>query len=420
MNRKVLSTFIGLRYGSIRSSELHTSFISRLSIIGLTLGVAILIMVLSVINGFDRELREKILALLPHMTVSTVQDYPLMSQSEWQPVMDELLQVPGISGVAPQVSLQGMVLGNNKSKGVAVSGINPEFEQSVSILDRYISGGSLDQLQAGEFKILIGSTLAKELNAQIGDKIMLVSSQMSSPLMGFTPRRKNFTVAGIFTIGSQLDSSLVYLNIEDAQRLYRLRNNNIHGLRIQLDDLFAVSQTGTKIRPLLPDPSRISYWTREYGYIYDNIKLSKTLVGLLLLLLVAVAAFNVVVSLVMIVRDKQGDIAILRTMGCSEKQIRNIFFVQGGVIGFMGTGAGLILGIVCALTVSDAFVWLQNMLGMELLSADVYAVNYLPSQLLFRDCLGVALVSFLLCLLATIYPAMAAARVKPAEALRHE
>lgn len=419
MSRKMLSTFIGFRYGAIRSSELTTSFISRLSVIGLTLGVAILITVLSVMNGFDRELREKILALLPHMTISTMEGYALMSQEEWQPVIDQLVEVPEITGVAPQVSLQGMVLGNGKTKGVVVSGIEPQLEQSVSILDRYVEDGALNQLQPKEFNILIGSALAQELSVEVGDKIILVSTVSPVSFLGASIRRRGFTVAGIFTIGSELDSSLVYINIKDAQSLYLL-GNGIHGLRIQLDDLFAVDQTGNQIRSLLPETSRTNNWIREYGYIYENIQLSKTLVGMLLLLLVAVAAFNVVASLVMIVRDKHGDIAILRTMGCSEKQVRRIFFVQGSLIGLMGTGAGLILGILCSLGVSDAVAWLQNMLGMNLLSADIYPVNYLPSQLSFQDCLGVVIVSFLLCLLATIYPAMSAARVKPAEALRHE
>ncbi len=411
--------FIGRRYASIASENLLVGFISRLSVLGLSLSVAVLIIVFSVMNGFDRELKERILALVPHVTMTTMRNEALMSQEQWQVIQESIDANSQVAGSAPLIQLQGMLLANGQSRGIILNGVDPIAEAKVSILQDFMNEGTLSSLQTGGFSILIGSGIAEHLNVGIGDELTLVSSYLNITPLGEFPRQRLFTVSGIFTIGSQLDSNLALVHMNDAQLLYRL-GDNIHGLRIQLLDLFASSTLVRDLQNRIAGDYAFSNWTLDYGNIYSNIQLSKSMVGLLLFLLIAVAAFNVVVSLFMVVRDKQGDIAILRTMGTSLSSIRNIFLVQGFIIALVGTFLGLILGVLGSLYVSDFFGWLEALLGLELLSADVYPINYLPSQLLASDLMLVCVISILLSLLATIYPAYSAAKVDPAQALRYE
>lgn len=414
-----LSVYIGKRYASVRSRTLLIGFISILSITGLSVGVAILITVLSVMNGFDRELQNRVLAMVPHITISSGRSDFLQDREAWSEIQARVQAVDGVSGTAPFLQVQGMLLANGKSKGIILNGVDPVQESKVSIIEDFIVRGSYDDLRSREYNLLIGETLAQTLQVDVGDTVTLVSTYVPITPLGEYTRQKNFTVAGIFRVGSQLDSGLAVAHMEDVQRVYRL-GNNIHGLRVQLDDLFQVDEVTRRIRSEVTDDFLISNWTWDYGNIYENIRVSKSLVGLLLSLLVAVAAFNVVVSLVMVVRDKQGDIAILRTMGTSLASIRNIFLVQGFYIGLIGTACGLILGIFFSLTVSDIVDWLQDLFGVQFLSADVYPVNYLPSQIQFNDLLLVCGISLALTVLATLYPAWSAARVDPAEVLRYE
>ncbi len=411
--------FIGKRYATISSANLLVGFISRLSVLGLSLSVAVLIIVFSVMNGFDRELRERILALVPHVTMTSLRNEALMNQEQWQAVQLSVDTNPDVAASAPLIQLQGMLLANGQSRGIILNGVDPVEEAKVSILQDFMKEGILDSLQGGEFSILIGSGIAEHLNVGIGDELTLVSSYLNITPLGEFPRQRIFTVGGIFTIGSQLDSNLAVVHLNDAQLLYRL-GGTIHGLRIQLKDLFASSTVIRDLQNQNTGDYAFSNWTLDYGNIYENIQLSKSMVGLLLFLLIAVAAFNVVVSLFMVVRDKQGDIAILRTMGSSLGNIRNIFLVQGFIIALVGTFVGLILGVLGSIYVSDFFSWLERMAGVELLSADVYPVNYLPSQLLVSDLVLVCSVSIILSLLATLYPAYSAARVDPAQTLRYE
>jgi len=419
MSRRLPAVFIGSRYASLRSSNLLVGFISLLSVLGLAAGVAILITVLSVMNGFDRELQQRILALIPHMTVSTMRNNALATEAQWQPIREGIENLEGVSGTAPWLQLQGMLLANGQAKGVLLQGIDPVQERRVSILDRFITAGSLDALAPNSYAIAIGATLAQQLNVAPGDSVTLVSTVVPITPMGEFTRQKRFTVAAVFAIGSQLDGNLAYVHLADAQRLYRL-GENIHGLRVQTDDLFAVFDIGQTLRENLPMGLNVTDWSSTYGNIYENIRISKTLVGLLLTLLVAVAAFNVVVSLIMVVRDKQGDIAILRTMGASLGTIRRIFLVQGTAIGVIGTALGLMSGLLLTAAVGPLVNWIQARTGMVLLSADVYPVNYLPTQVLGSDLVLVCALALLLSLLATLYPASRAARLKPAEILRYE
>lgn len=414
-----LAIYIGRRYASIRSRNVLIGFISLLSISGLSLGVAILITVLSVMNGFDRELRSRILAMVPHITMASARNEFLQDRVAWGAVQERLEATAGITGTAPYLQVQGMLLANGTSKGIVLNGVDPDQERRVSIVSEFVTRGSFDSLESRGYKLLVGEELARTLQVDVGDTVTVVSTVVPITPLGEFTRLKQFTVGGIFRVGSRLDGALAIAHIEDVQRVYRL-GDSIHGLRIQVDDLFSVDTISQRIRRDVTDSFMLSNWTWDYGNIYDNIRLSKTLVGLLLSLLVAVAAFNVVVSLVMVVREKRGDIAILRTMGTPLASIRNIFLVHGFTIGLIGTGLGLALGIVFSLTVSAFVAWLEGLLGMQFLSADIYPVNYLPSQLQAGDLVLVCGIALVLTLLATILPARAAARVDPAEILRYE
>jgi lipoprotein-releasing system permease protein len=411
--------FIGGRYASLRSRNLLVGFISILSVCGLALGVAVLITVLSVMNGFDREMQQRILGLVPHITVTTARNDRLQTEEEWQPLRDAINSVQGVIGTAPYLQLQGMLLVNGNTKGVLLSGVDPVQEDKVSVINEFMEEGSLNSLQEGEYGIAIGSNLAEQLEVTVGDNLTLVSTVVPITPLGEYPRQKRFTVQAIFSVGSQLDANLALVHIADAQLLYRL-GNHIHGYRVQTDDLFAVGEITDRLRAVLPETLNFSDWRFTYGSLYENIIFSKTLVGLLLSLLVAVAAFNVIVSLIMVVREKQGDIAILRTMGISLGAIKSIFLVQGFIIGLIGTVGGLVLGILFSLVVGDAVAWLQSILGTQFLSSEVYPVNYLPSEIRLGDLALVCSLALVLSLLATLYPAARAARTRPAEILRYE
>jgi len=414
-----LAVYIGKRFASVRSRHFLTGVISLLSVVGLSLGVAILITVLSVMNGFDREVRERVLGIVPHITMQSSRSDFLLDRNTWAEIQTGVQSISGVTGSAPYLQVQGMLLANGNSKGIVLNGIDPEAERDISSIDDFLIDGEYQNLEDRSYSVLIGDALADLLGVNVGDRLTLVSTVVPITPLGEFIRQKQFTVGGIFRVGSQLDSGLAIAHMADVQRVYRL-GDAIQGLRLQVDDLFDVNTISQDIRSNVSDNFQISNWTWDYGNIYENIRLSKTLVGLLLSLLIAVAAFNVVVSLVMIVKEKEGDIAILRAMGASLENIRNIFLVQGFSIGLMGTGAGLFLGLFFALTVSDIVTWLEKISGIKFLSADIYPVNYLPSQIQFADVFLVCCVSLLLTMIATLLPARSAALVDPAKALRYE
>lgn len=410
-----LAARIALRYVSVGRRSQLVSFMSLLTIGGLALSVTILIAVLSVMNGFDREVRENVLGVLPHATVST-QERP--RSASWMALDERLQAVPGIELTAPVLSANGVLSGPLGSKGVMVNGVDPQREQEISRLPRFMRAGSLQALAEQRFQIVLGQTLAEQMGVGIGDSVSLYSLNVSINPVAPLPVQRRFTVAGIFRVGTQeLDEQLVMIALPDAQALYR-QPDSYDGLRLRTSDVLAVNQLRAAIEQELPQGFYVETWTQWFGAIYENIRLSRTIVGFLLWLLVAVAAFNLVVSLVMIVRDKRSDIAILRTMGASPGMIGRIFVLQGCLIGLMGAGLGLVLGSVLALNISALYRWLESTTGTQLLSADVYPVDFLPSQLLWSDLGWVSSGVLLLCLLASLYPAWRAARVLPAEALR--
>lgn len=412
-----LAAFIALRYVSVgRRSEL-VSFMSMLTIGGLALSVCILITVLSVMNGFDREVRENVLGILPHATIRTREH---IDTERWVQVNEALLAVSGVNLSAPVLEANGVIAGPDDNVGVLVNGVDPQREADISRLSQFMRAGSLASLGESRFQLVLGETLAQRLGVVLGDSVSLYSLNVSINPVAPLPVQRRFTVGGIYRVGTQeLDERLVMIALADAQALYR-QPDRFSGLRLRTDDVLTVNALRTNIELLLPQGFYLETWTQWFGAIYENIRLSRTIVGFLLWLLVAVAAFNLVVSLIMIVRDKRADIAILRTMGASPGMIGRIFVLQGCLVGLLGTVIGLLLGVLLALSVSDLFAWVEQLSGAQLLSAEVYPVDFLPSQLRAGDLVGVSVGVLVLCLLASLYPAWRAARVLPAEALRSE
>ena len=410
---KPISLFIGFRYTRAQRSNRFVSFIALVSMIGLTLGVAVLITVLSVMNGFDRELKNRILGMIPQATVSSseiIQDWPAL--------VEKAQQQPHVVAAAPFTQIQGMLTAQGQVSGIMIYGIDPALEQRVSIIQNHMTAGKLDALQTGDFGIVLGQGLADGLGLSVGDKVTLVLPEASPSPAGVVPRFKRFTVVGIFNIGAEVDSMLGYVALNDAARLLRLPDG-AQGVRMKMDDIFAAPEAAYGLVTELNQPNFYpSDWTQTHGNLFSAIQMEKAMMALLLLLIVAVAAFNIVSSLVMVVTDKKADIAILRTLGASPQTITRIFMVQGAVIGLVGTLGGVLLGVLIALNISGFMTWVEHITGMSLF--DAYFVNYLPSELKWFDVLWVSIVSGVLSFLATIYPARRAAQVQPAEALRYE
>jgi len=410
-----LSLYIGLRYTAAKRRNHFISFISLTSMIGLMLGVAVLIIVLSVMNGFDRELKQRILGMVPHATIQGANG-PL---DDWRRV-DELVQNhPRVEAAAPFIQGQGMVTGGDNVRGVMLNGVLPEEEATVSIIEDHFVEGSLDELKSGEFGIIIGRLMANSLRLGVGDRLTVVLPEASVTPAGVLPRLKRFTVKGIFSVGAELDGNYALVHMDDAARLMRT-GGRAEGIRLLVDDLFAAPGVAREVARTLDGRYYVSDWTRTHGNLFQAIRMEKTMIGLLLMFIVAVAAFNIVSTLVMVVTDKTADIAILRTMGATPGRIMRVFIVQGAVIGVFGTLIGTGLGILGALYISDIISWVEGVMGSQFLSADVYFISYLPSQLQWHDVFIISGAGLALSLLATIYPAWRASRVEPAEALRYE
>ncbi|MDN2660441.1 lipoprotein-releasing ABC transporter permease subunit [Neptunomonas sp. CHC150] len=412
---KPFSLFVGLRYTAAKRNNHFISFISLVSMLGLMLGVAALILVLSVMNGFDRELKDRILGMVPHASI-TGYDQPI---EDWKSISSAVLDDPRVIGTAPFIHAQGMLTNAGQVRGVMVQGVDPEAEKAVSIVADHMLNGSWDTLKEANFGIVLGDLLARYLGVRMGDKVTLVLPEASISVAGVTPRLKRFTVVGIFSVGAELDSSLAYINIDDAAKIKRIPEG-VEGIRLTLDDLFKAPSAVREIGSKLPGYYLISDWTRTHGNLFQAIQMEKKMIGLLLFLIVFVAAFNIVSTLVMVVTDKKSDIAILRTLGATPGMIMRIFMVQGVVIGFAGTLLGAGLGTLLALTVTDLVAWLESVLGVQFLSADVYFISYLPSQLNMSDVVLITASAMSISFLATLYPAWRASKTQPAEALRYE
>ncbi|SEP82671.1 lipoprotein-releasing system permease protein [Pseudomonas sp. NFACC02] len=412
-----LFVFIGTRYTRAKRRNHFVSFISLTSMIGLALGVVVMIVVLSVMNGFDHEMRTRVLGMVPHATIESGE--PI---SDWQALAARVKQNPQVEAVAPFTQMQGLLTNNGNVQKILLNAIDPVQERKVSIIDGFMKQGSLDDLVSGGFGVVIGDKAATKLGVGVGDKVTFVSPEVMVTPAGMFPRMKRFTVVGIFHVGAgELDGYLGVTNLQDLARLHRWKPDQVQGLRLKFTDLFKAPRTAYEIAQSLGEHQYYSRdWTRTHGNLYQAIGMEKSIIGLLLLLIVAVAAFNIISTLVMVVNDKRGDIAILRTLGATPGQIMRIFMVQGTVIGVVGTLAGAGIGILAALNVSSAISALEGLIGHKFLNADVYFIDYLPSQLMAEDVLLVCGAALVLSFLATLYPAWRAARTQPAEALRYE
>ncbi|UVO17017.1 lipoprotein-releasing ABC transporter permease subunit [Stutzerimonas stutzeri] len=411
-----LSVYIGARYTRAKRRSLFVSFISLTSMIGLALGVLVMIVVLSVMNGFDHEMRTRVLGMVPHATIESP-----VPVNDWRQLGERLSQHPQVVAVAPFIQMQGLLTHEGKVSKILINAVDPQIEPQVSIIDRFFREGELAALAPGEFGIVIGDKAAQKLGVGVGDKLTFVAPEVTVTPAGMFPRMKRFTVVGIFHVGAgEIDGYVALANIADLARLHRWKPDQVQGLRLRFADLFQAPRIAWELAGQLDGDFYSRDWTRTHGNLYQAIRMEKAMIGLLLLLIVAVAAFNIISTLVMVVTDKRGDIAILRTLGATPRQIMAIFMVQGTVIGVVGTVVGGALGILAALNISSWIAALERLIGHKFLSADVYFIDYLPSRLMAADVVQVCVAALLLSFLATLYPAWRAARTQPAEALRYE
>ncbi len=409
-----LSLFIGLRYMRAKKRNHFISFISVFAILGLLIGTSVLILVLSVMNGFNREINQRILGAVPHIILHA--RTPL---KDWQTAARSVEFLPGVEEVAPFLRMQGMLTSGGRSAAVLVMGVDPPFEEKVSIVDDFMTQGELGNLQPGEFGAVLGNLIAARLRVFEGEDVTLFIPQSTATPLGSVPRLRRFTVRGVYNLGSEIDNTLILVHLADAASLSRL-NGEASGLRIKLKDVFDAPRMSDFLRLNYGEDFWVEDWTRTYGNLFASIRLEKRLVGLLLFLIIAVASFNIVSTLVMLVTDKERDIAILRTMGAGSSTILAIFVINGALSGLIGTLGGVLLGIILALNVESLVMFIEEVFGVDFLSAETYFIDYLPSQLLWSDVLTVAGATFCLSLLASIYPALRASYIRPAEALRYE
>lgn len=408
--------FIGMRYTRSRQRTRAISFISAISVIGIALGMTVLITVLSVMNGFQREIRTRILAVASHVQLSAAGG----RLQSWRKVAAGAMRDRDVAAAAPFVSAQGLLTHGSAVRGAYIRGILPADETRVSDISKFMRSGRLENLVPGEYNIVLGVELARALRAGLGDKIVVIAPQGQVTPAGVIPRLRQFTVAGIFAVDHyEYDSGLALVALEDAQRLFRF-GNAVSGVRLKLHDLFqSIRVARDLVRELGPDIYATD-WTMQHANFFRAVQIEKRMMFLIVLLIIAVAAFNIVSSLMMAVKDKNADIAILRTLGASPGGITKIFLIQGTMIGALGTVLGLIGGVALAANVEVVVPFLENLFGIHFLSKDVYYISELPSELQAPDVVLTALVSFALTVLATIYPSYRASKVNPAEALRYE
>ena len=413
---KPLELYIGLRYLRAKRHNHFISFISLTSVLGIALGIVVIITVLSVMNGFQTEVRDRMLRMTAHGNILELDG----TLDDWQHAAQAIAHIEQIAGVAPYIEAQSMVVKGSQVTGVQLSGVQPSIETEVSDIDEFMLASDLDVLQAGQFKVLLGSELANYLAATVGDKVTIIAPETSVTPAGIIPKMRRFTVAGIYEIGmNQFDRNTAIIHIQDAQKLFRYQDK-VTGLRLKLDDIFLVPGLTQVINDQLQGEYWMTDWTRRHQNFFRAVKMEKTMMFVIMTLIVAVAAFNVVSMLIMVVTDKQSDIAILRTYGISARSILWVFIIQGSLIGVLGTILGVLGGIGLSLNLEHIILFVEQLLGQKVLDPSVYYITDLPSELHLSDVSYVAFISFALTVLATLYPAFKAANTRPAHALRYE
>jgi lipoprotein-releasing system permease protein len=410
--------FVGMRYLRAKRKNHFSTFISITSMVGIALGVAVLIIVLSVMNGFGSELRNRILGVASHLQITEGTN----TLSHWQQVVSGIDGTPHVLAAAPFVMGQGMLSLNSAAQGTLVRGIVPTDEVKVAEFADKMKVGNLDDLRAGEFNIILGADLAYALGATVGEKVVLMSPSGQATPVGTMPRMKQFKLVGLFEMGYQnYDSGLALVHMEDAAKLYRM-GDKITGLRIKLDDPFLTPEVAQNIATKISGQGNyyISDWVQENPNFFAALKMEKRIMSIIMVLVVAVAAFNIVSTLIMAVIDKRADIAIMRTFGASPRSIMRIFIIQGALIGIVGTLLGVTLGLLIALNIGVIVPFIENLFHVQFLAKDVYYISEVPSQVLWTDVTAITLTSIILSLLATLYPSYKASQINPAEALRYE
>lgn len=407
---------LGFRYTRAKRRNGFISFISLSSMLGIALGVTALITVLSIMNGFQEELRDRILGMTAHMTINERTD----RLEDWQTLYNQVINQPHVEGAAPNIMEQGMLTMGNKVNGVAIRGILPEFEGQVADIGTKMTFGSLDGLQPKKYNIILGHELALSLGASVGDKVTLIAPQGSVSPVGVVPRIKRFTVSGIFEAGMhEYDSGLAIVHIEDAKKVFKY-GDSVGGLQLKLDDLFNVGEVKSELAGVVDRTLYMRDWRQQHSNFFKAIEMEKRMMFIVLTLIIMVAAFNIVSTMVMVVTDKQSDIAVLRTIGATPMSIQLIFIIQGLIIGMLGVILGLIGGLSLALNIDVIVPFIEQLLGFKFFPPDIYYISSVPSKLVWSDVWYITGLAFLLTLLATLYPARKASKVNPAEALRYE
>ena len=407
---------IGTRYLRSTRGRGFLSFISVVSAAGLAIGVAVLIVVLSVMNGFGRELKVRILSVTSHATLTGLDS----NLTDWQQAQAQALKMPGVVAAAPFVEEQALLTHGARTAGTTIRGVLPEQERQAVGLAEHIQGGRIEDLVDGSYRIILGDALADALSARVGDDVVLIAPQGNATPAGIEPRMRRFHVAGIFHSGMyEYDRGLAMLNLRDAARIYQL-GDAVTGIRLALQDAFAAPRTIRDLATSLGGGFFISDWTRVHSNLFRSIEITKSMLFVILLLVVAVAAFNIVAALVMVVKEKRSDIAILRTLGAGPRNVLAAFTIQGAFIGLVGTVAGATLGLVLSANLESLVHGLERLLGTHFLDARIYFMSDLPAYAQMGDVLRICAVAFALCALATLYPAWRASGIQPAEALRHE
>ena len=409
---------VGLRYtraGKRSSRNSFISFISLISVSGIALGVAALIVVLSVMNGFQKEVTDRMLSVLAHIEVFDASG----AMPDWRQAEQDARRNPAVRGAAPFVETQGLLVKDDTMKPAVIRGILPSKEHEVSSVAKQIRQGSIESLQPGRFNIVLGYALARSLGVGIGDKVNMLLAQGTMTPAGLVPRSRLFTVSGIFEAGHyEFDSSMAFVDIEDAQRMVRQQSPS--GLRLRIADMHQAPQVAQQLKASMPGDLVVRDWSKLNANWFAAVQTEKRMMFIILTLIIAVAAFNLVSTLVMTVTDKQADIAILRTLGASPPSIMKIFMVQGALVGVIGTVVGVALGVLVALNIDVIVPFIEHLLGIQFLSKDIYLISEIPSDMRWPDVVKIGAVSVLLAFVATIYPSFTASRVKPAQALRYE